>query len=245
MKSIVVLACLLASDVTVAFQTAPSSFTGRATSVCSREELRTALSCPPTRSKSLGRSAMSMPPFLRKLGLRRKKDQEETKNVLVLDPSSDTPSSATNATLETNESTAVEEEQKMEPTESTAVEEEQKMSKGDKMMQQVKDAGVAGAISLALWELAFWAVSLPVCIFGYREVAGHWPDLTSAEDLQKLGAEAFAFVNFARFAVPLRVGLALSTTPWIEENIVEKFLKNKGEKEEEEPTGLDANGSSD
>jgi hypothetical protein len=44
--------------------------------------------------------------------------------------------------------------------------------------------------------------------------------------LQKLGAEAFAFVNFARFAVPLRIGLALSTTPWIQENVVDRF-KNK------------------
>jgi hypothetical protein len=44
--------------------------------------------------------------------------------------------------------------------------------------------------------------------------------------LQKLGAEAFAFVNFARFAVPLRIGLALSTTPWIQENVVDR-LKNK------------------
>ena len=37
-------------------------------------------------------------------------------------------------------------------------------------------------------------------------------------------AEAFAFVNFARFAVPLRIGLALSTTPWIQTNILDRFL---------------------
>ena len=49
--------------------------------------------------------------------------------------------------------------------------------------------------------------------------------------MAKLGAEAFAFVNFARFAVPLRIGLALSTTPWIQENIVDKFLKKEGDTE--------------
>jgi len=43
--------------------------------------------------------------------------------------------------------------------------------------------------------------------------------------MEKVGAEAFAFVNFARLAVPLRIGLALSTTPWIDENIVQKFMK--------------------
>ena len=44
-----------------------------------------------------------------------------------------------------------------------------------------------------------------------------------------LAAEAFAFVNFARLAVPLRIGLALSTTPWIDENIVSKFGKKDNE----------------
>ena len=48
--------------------------------------------------------------------------------------------------------------------------------------------------------------------------------MTDKDDLSKLGAEAFAFVNFARFAVPLRIGLALGTTPWIQENIVDVFL---------------------
>ena len=68
-------------------------------------------------------------------------------------------------------------------------------------------------------------VSVPVCSFGFREATGHWPDFSNSDDLKALGAEAFAFVNFARLAVPLRIGLALSTTPWVEENIVKKFLK--------------------
>jgi hypothetical protein len=68
--------------------------------------------------------------------------------------------------------------------------------------------------------------AVPVCVFGYRELFGHWPDISNQEDVQKVGAEAFAFVNFARFAVPLRIGLALSTTPWIQANIVDK-MKNK------------------
>ena len=49
----------------------------------------------------------------------------------------------------------------------------------------------------------------------YYAASGSWPDLTSSEDQAKVGASVFAFVNVARFAVPLRVGLALSTTPWI------------------------------
>jgi len=74
-----------------------------------------------------------------------------------------------------------------------------------------------------------------VCIVGYQEVTGHWPDLSNSDDLEKLGAEAFAFVNFARLAVPLRIGLALSTTSWIDENVVQKFMKKddgQGESDE-------------
>lgn len=60
----------------------------------------------------------------------------------------------------------------------------------------------------------------------------HWPDFSNQEDMQYLGAEAFAFVNFARFAVPLRIGLALGTTPWIQENIVDRFLKKDDDDKE-------------
>lgn len=98
-------------------------------------------------------------------------------------------------------------------------------SETKELLQKVKDAGVAGAISYAAWELAFWGVSVPVCIVGYQAATGHWPDFGSQEDLAQLGAEAFAFVNVARFAVPLRIGLALGTTPWVQSNIVDKFKK--------------------
>jgi hypothetical protein len=110
---------------------------------------------------------------------------------------------------------------------SAAVEEaeEEELSETQKLLQKVKQAGTAGAISYALWELGFWGISIPVCSVGYYKVAGHWPDFSNSEDMSKLGAEAFAFVNFARLAVPLRIGLALSTTPWIDENVVQKFMK--------------------
>ena len=47
--------------------------------------------------------------------------------------------------------------------------------------------------------------------------------------MAKLGAEAFAFVNVARFAVPLRIGLALSTVPWVQANIVDRFAGTRGD----------------
>lgn len=159
---------------------------------------------------------MSMPPFLKKLRLRKPKnpifgggkteDEEDPSSsaVAVVEPPT---------TADVRNATVIDE-----------TKEEEEISETDKLLQQVKDSGLAGVISYALWELGFWTVSIPVCIFGYREVTGHWPDLQNAEDLEKLGAEAFAFVNFARFAVPLRIGLALSTTPWIQSNIVDRFM---------------------
>ena len=63
--------------------------------------------------------------------------------------------------------------------------------------------------------------------FGFQAAFGYWPDFKDAEDMKKLGAEAFAFVNVARFAVPLRIGLALGTTPWVQANIVDKFGKKE------------------
>ena len=65
----------------------------------------------------------------------------------------------------------------------------EELSETQKLMAKVKDAGTAGIVSYALWELAFWFVSVPVCVFGYRSVTGHWPDLSNAEDQAQLGAE--------------------------------------------------------
>ena len=49
---------------------------------------------------------------------------------------------------------------------------EEELSETQKLMKQVKESGTAGIVSYALWELAFWFFSVPVCIFGYREVTG-------------------------------------------------------------------------
>ena len=103
---------------------------------------------------------------------------------------------------------------------------------GENLMQKVKDAGAAGIISYIFWEWVFWGVSVPVALFGFQGAFGYWPDFSNQDDLAKLGAEAFAFVNVARFAVPLRISLALGTTPWVKDNIVGKigFLQKKEDK---------------
>merc|ERR1711939_152238 len=68
-------------------------------------------------------------------------------------------------------------------TDTKAVEPEEEDSKS--MMQKVKDAGVAGIISYIFWEWAFWGVSIPVAIFGFSSVTGHFPDFSNQDDLAK------------------------------------------------------------
>lgn len=236
MKCIPTISLLLSTcaiSTTNAFTPYPSSFTGSASSVCSRAELSTELRCPPSSSsfsRHKGRN-LGMPPFLKKLGLKKPEKPlfgdggEEEKSV---------GGGGGGTALLTKEEVVdvVASKEEIASTNNTvvvAVEEEEELSESKKLLKQVKEAGTAGIISYALWELGFWALSIPVCIFGYYELVGHMPDLSNPDDLSKLGGEAFAFVNFARFAVPLRIGLALSTTPWIQANVVDKFLKKDGE----------------
>lgn len=174
-----------------------------------------------------------MPPFLKKLGLKKPDgpifgggDQQEesssSSSVVTLTKEKE-EEAAEAATPQASAAVSVD------PTGAPEAAEEKEMSESEKLLKKIKEAGTAGVISYALWELGFWALSVPVCVFGYYQLVGHWPDFSNPEDTAKLGGEAFAFVNFARFAVPLRIGLALSTTPWIQENVVDKF----GNKDEE------------
>jgi hypothetical protein len=133
---------------------------------------------------------------------------------------------------ETEETLAVGEESVVDKDiENFMAEEDKEEGKDENMMSQIKSAGKAGAVSLFLWELAFWAISIPVAIFTFIQLNGAWPDFGNQDDMAKVGAEAFAFANIARFALPVRIGLAVATIPWVEENIIEagwapEFLKN-------------------
>ena len=91
------------------------------------------------------------------------------------------------------------------------------------LLQKIRDAGVAGIISYGVVQVAFWGASIPFCILAYYKVTGHWPDLSNAEDQAQLGAEAFAFLNLARLAIPLRIALALYLTQGVQTNVVDKF----------------------
>lgn len=100
-------------------------------------------------------------------------------------------------------------------------------TKTQQLMEQIKEAGLAGIISYGFWEVAFWSASVPVVLVSYHQLTGHWPDLSDKQEVAKLSAQAFVYVNFSRLAVPLRIGLALSTTPWVQRHVVNRFLHKK------------------
>ena len=90
------------------------------------------------------------------------------------------------------------------------------------LMDKIKCAGRAGIISYTIWEVIFWFTAIPIASAAYYQASGAWPDFSVDEDKAKVAASVFAFVNLARLVVPLRIGLALSPTPWVDENIVKK-----------------------
>jgi hypothetical protein len=96
---------------------------------------------------------------------------------------------------------------------------------GKQVLQQIKDAGMAGIISYGVVQLVFFGASIPVCVFAYYQVTGHWPDLANPEDQAQLAAEAFAFLNLARLAIPLRIALALAMSQKVQTGIIDKFQK--------------------
>ena len=163
-----------------------------------------------------------MPPFLKKLGLKKPEKPifgEESSN------------NDSNTAVIINEDEVVSTTSAIKDDECVV---EEELTETQKLLKQVKEAGTAGVISYALWELAFWILSVPICAFTYYKTVGHWPDFANAEDQAKIGTEVVAFVTLARFAVPLRIGLALFSVPFIQKNVVDKFKKDENNCAEEE-----------
>ena len=59
-----------------------------------------------------------------------------------------------------------------ETTNKGVIKNEKEEKEEENLLEKIKESGLAGTISYAAWELAFWAVSVPVCVLGYKEVTG-------------------------------------------------------------------------
>jgi len=85
----------------------------------------------------------------------------------------------------------------------------------ENLLPQLIKLGMASVLSYAVWEGGFWKVHV-----GPSKV----------EDPGRAGADAFAFVNLARWAIPFRIGLTVGTDPWVDEDVLHRFgLKKQAE----------------
>mmetsp|Transcript_38157 Transcript_38157/g.119790 ORF Transcript_38157/g.119790 Transcript_38157/m.119790 type:complete len:555 (-) Transcript_38157:4-1668(-) len=94
-------------------------------------------------------------------------------------------------------------------------------------MNAIKKYGVAGTLSYVLTELAFWALAIPAASFSFMKTAGHFPDFTDNTDRVTVLGFVFAASNVARAALPLRLGAAFAVAPWVDENIVKRFMQKE------------------
>ena len=92
---------------------------------------------------------------------------------------------------------------------------------------QIKKYGVAGIVSWTLWKLSFNLVSLLITGFTYFKTTGNLPNIMSLKDLAAVSSGSLAFNIATSFlVVPLRMGLAIKTAKWVDQNILSKFRKD-------------------
>ena len=92
------------------------------------------------------------------------------------------------------------------------------------LAQKIKKGGASATIAYLGTELAFWTLSIPVIITSYHSSTGEWLNIANAEERNQILLLSTGVLSIARLAVPLRLGLALYLTPY-----VDKFLNRKKE----------------
>lgn len=97
------------------------------------------------------------------------------------------------------------------------------------LLLRIKRLGPAGLAAYGVTEGGFWIVSIPIVALSYHYATGEWPNLQNQEDLAKVFGTSFAFLNVARLAVPLRIGLAIALAPWVDANIIRPFFPEQWE----------------
>jgi len=103
------------------------------------------------------------------------------------------------------------------------------LTEDSNLLTKIKRLGPAGIAAYGITEGGFWMISVPAVALSYRVASGEWPDVSSQEDLAKVFGTSFAFLNIARLAVPLRIGLAIGLAPWVDTNVIKPFFPHQWE----------------
>ena len=96
-------------------------------------------------------------------------------------------------------------------------------------MDEIKALGLSGTTSYVITELMFWAIATPIVVAGYHTNTGAWLSLADPTERTQILAMSTGFVTAIRLAVPLRLGIAISLTPWVKMNITSKYLQKDGD----------------
>lgn len=92
------------------------------------------------------------------------------------------------------------------------------------LQDKIKSTGISGTIAYILTELAFWAATAPMILSSYHGDTNEWLNIADPNDQAKFLVLSTGFVTAIRFAVPLRLAIAISLTPFVEKHITKKIF---------------------
>lgn len=86
---------------------------------------------------------------------------------------------------------------------------------GPNLLEQIKESGPAGIVSLTVVEGTFWFSSIPLSIIAAHQQTGVWELNVFTEEARATTAAFIGtFVTFGGFLQPIRLGIALALTPF-------------------------------
>lgn len=88
----------------------------------------------------------------------------------------------------------------------------------------VKKAGISGAIAYAISEAGFWIISFPIIYASYHSTTGEWLSLANPDDRALIIGLSAGFASAARLALPLRFAAAVALIPTVDKYITKPFI---------------------
>jgi len=100
-----------------------------------------------------------------------------------------------------------------------------KTMSNEERLQLATEVGPAYLTSLAIVAVSYWAISVPLLLYGYHESTGQWPGLDNLSILSSPEAAGVFAGFFGMYALlkPVRLFVALLVTPWTVENVMPRL----------------------
>ena len=95
------------------------------------------------------------------------------------------------------------------------------------LRKQIKDAGVAGVISLLAVRVLWLGVSVPLAVFAYYQATGTWPNPFDQAQVAQCIAYGAAYFGMSSALLPIRIALSLGLIPAIDKYLVKPIFGNR------------------